>query len=108
MNTQSKVLWQTNRAAVAYSFLANVAIFIGYGYMQKDLLIKIHKELFNTDLPQKDTLAYKMLESLGKLPNTYHMGEIKNFSIDQKQKIKKWYLEYIRTKMRNFSANSSI
>ena len=55
MNTQSKVLWQTNRAAVAYSFLANVAIFIGYGYMQKDLLIKIHKELFNTDLPQKDT-----------------------------------------------------
>ena len=37
MNTQSKVLWQTNRAAVAYSFLANVAIFIGYGYMQKDL-----------------------------------------------------------------------
>lgn len=93
MKLDSKIIWQTDRATVAYSFLANIALFLGYSEKQQDFLVRVHKELFNTSLPQKDTMEYQMLESLGKLPNSYHMSEIIKFTTLQKEQIKKWYLE---------------
>lgn len=93
MNHGSEILWQIDRAAVTYSFLANVALFLGYSEKQQGFLERVHNELFNTSLPQKGSIEYQMLESLGKIPNSYHMSEIKKFTIQQKERIKQWYLE---------------
>lgn len=95
MDINSKSIWQSDRAAVVYSFLANIAIYLGYSQQHINELVKIHNELFNCDFPQKNTLEYEMLEPLGKLPNTYHMKEIVKYNTWQKNKVKEWYTKIL-------------
>lgn len=86
--------WESTNACVAYSFFASIGILLGLSPKHKEFIQKIYDSVFYTK-PEKGSIDYQMLESLGRLPLTYAVNEMKSFSKIQKQQVKTWYEEVL-------------
>lgn len=86
--------WQSTNACVAYSFFASVGIMLGLSQKHKDFIQKVYDSVFYSN-PAQGSIEYQMLESLGRLPLTYVVNEMKSFSTIQKKQVKIWYEEVL-------------
>ncbi len=86
--------WQITNACVAYSFLASLAILLGYSQKHNDFLLKVCDNLFEKR-PSKGSFEFQMLESLGKLPLSYAVNEMNKFSDVQRKQLRIWYEEVL-------------
>lgn len=86
--------WQSPNACVAYSFFASVGILLGLSQKHKDFIQKVYDSVFYSK-PAQGSIEYQMLESLGRLPLTYVVNEMKSFSTIQKKQVKIWYEEVL-------------
>ena len=86
--------WESSNACVAYSFFASIGILLGLSQKHKDFIQKVYDSVFYNK-PQKDSFEYQMLESLGRLPLSYLVNEMRSFSSIQKRQVKIWYQEVL-------------
>lgn len=86
--------WSVLDSCVTYSFFASLAIMMGYTEKQSQFVKDIYEYFFSYPI-KKDSFEYQMLESLGKLPIRYHLGEIIKLTDIKKQQVKLWYQYFI-------------
>jgi len=82
--------WSVLDSCLTYSFFASLAIMMGYTDKHRQFVEDIYGYFFPYTI-KKDSFEYQMLESLGKLPIRYHLGEIIKLTDIKKQQVKKWY-----------------
>ena len=86
--------WVSMRSCVAYSFFAGLGIMLGLTQKHKDFIQMVYDNVFYHK-PQQGSIEYRSIEALGRLPLTYHVGEMRTFSDLEKRQVKIWYAEIL-------------
>jgi hypothetical protein len=83
--------WTFDKAAMTESFLANIALMLGFTQKHKDFLDRVHDDIWGRYTP--DNFYYESRSIVGKWPPTMQLSEISKYPTKYKQQLKAWYTE---------------